>query len=162
MSKQQKESLLPGRREVLIGAGAIGIGALATVATSGSMVASASESGMHMKHGRNNKALTDALMHCVTEGEACIVHCLDVAKTGDTSLVDCQRSIQETVAFCRAHAYLATANSAYLDDMCKLGMKISGDCTKECKKHEKKHALCKSTGEACAACIKECKKHLKV
>ncbi len=105
--------------------------------------------------------MTDAVNNCVKTGNACIAHCLDLIKAGDASIIDCLKSVQETVAFCGGHAYLSASDSKHLDAMCELAIKICGDCQKECEKHAKKHAECKACGEACAVCVKECKAHLK-
>lgn len=156
---QTGEAFSAGRRKVLIGAGALGLGALAAAAT-GSGMPEAFAAGMH-HHGKKNQAMTDAVNNCVKTGNACTAHCLDLIKAGDTSIIDCLRSVQETVAFCGGHTYLSAADSKHLDAMCELAIKICGDCQKECEKHAKKHAECKACGEACGACVKECKAHLK-
>ncbi|MDX8394932.1 MAG: Csp1 family four helix bundle copper storage protein, partial [Mariprofundaceae bacterium] len=122
----------------------------------------AGEGHSHHHGGSTNKAMTDAVNACVQTGHECIAHCIELIKSGDSSIIDCMKSVQETVAFCSGHAYISASNSKYLNDMCELGIKICGDCQKECEKHAKKHAQCKACAEACAACVKECKKHLKV
>ncbi|MDX8412319.1 MAG: four-helix bundle copper-binding protein [Mariprofundaceae bacterium] len=144
------------RRSLLIGAGALSLGALVTAAASKSAFA-AEHGGHHHVMDKQYAALIKAANECVQAGRTCINHCLDEFKAGDVSLADCARSVEELNAFCTAHAQLATLNSSYVRAMSELGIKICGDCEKECRKHEKKHAICKDCAEACAACVKECK-----
>lgn len=118
------------RRELLLGtAGVVGLGALAAATGMGSISeAVAAEEHRHgageHQHGRKHQAMTDAMMDCVKKGNACIAHCLDLIKGGDTSIIDCLRSVQETTAFCSAHAYLSAADSRHLDAMCKLAIQM--------------------------------------
>lgn len=150
------------RREVLIGTGALGLATLM-----GSAVAHAGEHEMmgggmvHMHGGNPNQAMIDAFADCIKTSEQCIAHCLSMFKTGDTSTVDCAISVEQSLAFCRAHMTLASLDSPHLAAMCELAIKVCGDCEQECRKHEKKHSACKACADACAACVKECKVHLK-
>ncbi len=105
--------------------------------------------------------MTEALHNCLQAGQACIAHCIELIKAGDNSIVDCLKISQEAVAFCSGHAYMSAADSKYLDDMCKLSIKICTDCKAECEKHSQ-HAQCKASAEACAKCIEVCKKHLNI
>jgi len=154
------------RRNVLKGAGVLGLGALATTAA-GSMAAVsnafAADGHMHHGHATNSKnaKMIAALHECMRAGDICIDHCLMEFKAGDTAMADCARIVMEAGAFCSAHAKLTTLESAHVKEMCELSIKLCGDCEKECRKHEKKHASCKACADACAACITECKKYLK-
>lgn len=144
------------RRAMLKGAGALGATALAASALGSSALAAGMEGHHHHVTGGKHLELAKSLHHCVATAEACIDHCLDSFKTGDTSLADCAISVQETMAFCTAHAKLASYNSKYLNAMIELGLEVCGDCEKLCRKHEK-HPECKACADACAACIKACK-----
>ena len=146
------------RRKMLIGAGALGATALAASTMGGSlaMAEGMAEHHHHAAAGAKHLELAKALHHCVATAEACIDHCLDSFKTGDTTLADCAISVQETMAFCTAHAKLASYNSKYLKGMIELGMQVCEDCEKQCRKHEK-HPSCKACADACADCIKACK-----
>ncbi len=147
------------RRKALKTVGAMGAGLLAASTLSNT----ASAEGMtHHYHSISSKTtdLSKALHHCVMNAEACINHCLDLFKSGDTSVADCAISAQETLAFCTAHARLASYDSKFLKDMCALSIKICSDCEKECRKHEKKHVECKACADSCAACIKACEAFL--
>ncbi len=150
------------RRSVLKGAGALGLGALAAGGMMGMPSAFAADMDMsHHHHGdAPNKEMTAAMYACVAASNACIAHCMELIKMGDTTIIDCLKSTHETAAFCSAHAYLSTANSRHLNAMCELAIQICGDCQKECEKHADKHAACKACAEACADCVKACKAHL--
>ncbi|RMH49980.1 MAG: four-helix bundle copper-binding protein [Zetaproteobacteria bacterium] len=148
------------RRALMVGAGAA---ALALSAGAGSALAreiAGKGAGRKMMHGRKHAAMVDAITHCIQAGNDCIVHCLDLIKEGDATIIDCLRSAEQMRNFCQAHAYLAASDSPFLDDACRLAIEICGDCKKECDKHAKKHAICKACADACAGCVDACKKHL--
>jgi len=145
----------------------LGLGALTTTAAAGMAgVSSAFAAGEHMHHGHDtgskNTKMIAALQECIRTGDECVHHCLIEFKAGDTAMADCARIVMETSAFCAAHAKMTSLESAYMEQMCELSIKLCTDCEKECRKHEKKHATCKACADACAACIKECKQYLKV
>ena len=145
------------RRQILKGASAVAATALAV--TSFGSSALAEDHGTHQHHHMNsakNIALAKALHECVAESEVCINHCLDMFKTGDTTLANCAITVQETMAFCAAHAKLASYDSPFLKKMSVLGLEICAACEKECRKHEK-HPECKACADSCTACIKACK-----
>jgi len=165
-SNEQLESPDMDRRSMLKGAGALGLGALASTAAMGgiSEAFAAGEHSMHHGHATGSKhaKMIAVLQDCIRTGDDCIHHCLMEFKAGDTAMADCARVVIETGAFCAAHAKLATMDSAYMKQMCELSLKMCADCEKECRKHEKKHSTCKACADACAACIKECKTYLKI
>lgn len=147
---RQGENFDPERRNLLLNAGALGLGAVAAAAMGPfAGIAAAEES--------KQKTLVDAIHGCLKAGEACIDHCLDSFKAGDTAMAHCAASVTEMLAFCAAHGRLASLHSKHLKEMSALAIKVCGDCEKECRKHEK-HPPCKACADACAACIKECKK----
>ena len=153
----KNEKISQNRRDVLIGAGAVGLGVLAAAATSTTTAwAESMEGHHHHAVASQTKDLAKALHHCVATSEACIDHCLDMFKSGDTTLAECAAIVQETMAFCEAHAKLASYNSIHLKAMNELGIKVCEVCEKECRKH-KKHALCQECADACIDCIKACK-----
>jgi len=165
-SEQMNDEPSLERRNVLKGAGILGLGALATT-TAASMAgvsnAFAAEGQMHHGHatGSKNAKMIAALHDCIRTGDECIHHCLMEFKAGDSAMADCARIVMQTGAFCAAHAKLVTLESAHMKEMCELSIKLCTDCEKECRKHEKKHSTCKACADACAACIKECKAYLK-
>jgi len=155
-------SFSPERRDLLMGAGALGVGALAASLASGSAFAEEHSHKHDHATGSKHKKLIAALHDCMRSGDDCIQHCLIEFKSGDTAMADCARIVLETIAYCTAHAKLATLDSANLKAMTELGIKMCGDCEKECRKHERKHSTCKDCADACAECIKECKAYLKI
>ncbi|MBF0281934.1 MAG: four-helix bundle copper-binding protein [Zetaproteobacteria bacterium] len=167
MRDDSKDLFSQERRDVLIGAGAVGIGALATTALATTQAFAADSmmmaGEMHHHHAAaaqpQLKALQLALHQCVAASESCIDHCLEMFKSGDVSLADCAISVQETMAFCTAHAKLAAYNSPFLKAMSELGLQVCEACEKQCRKHEK-HAECKACADACLDCIKACKTYL--
>lgn len=155
--KIERDQISEERRAMLKGAGAFGATALAATTLGGSAIAAGMDGHHHhVASSAKNSALAKSLHNCVATAEACIDHCLDMFKAGDTSLADCAISVQETMAFCAAHAKLASYNSKYLKEMSELGIRICEDCRQQCLKHEK-HAQCKECADACAECIKACK-----
>lgn len=122
------------------------------------MAAAAQAATEHHQHGSAHTALADAALDCVKTGDACLDHCLQVLASGDKSLAECARSVNELVAVCTALSKLALSNSPLLPKYAAV-VKLSCDsCEKECRKHEAKHAACKACAEACVACSKECAK----
>ncbi len=154
-------SFSPERRDLLVGAGALGVGALAAT-LSGSSAFAAEHEHMHGAHtGSQHDMMIKALHECMRAGDDCLQHCLVEFSKGDTEMANCARLVIEAGAFCSAHAKLATMNAANMKELCELNIKYCAACEKECRKFEKKHSTCKACAEACAACIKECKAFLK-
>jgi Cys-rich four helix bundle protein (predicted Tat secretion target) len=156
IDKNESQAFSDDRRLLLKGAGALVATSLAATSLSGLAQAGSHEHGHMAAANKGNKALAAALHACVSASEACINHCQDMFKMGDTSLADCAITVQETMAFCAAHAKLANYDSKFLKEATALGMKMCAACEKECRKHEK-HAECKACAESCADCIKACK-----
>ncbi|OIP98650.1 MAG: hypothetical protein AUK35_10480 [Zetaproteobacteria bacterium CG2_30_46_52] len=151
------------RRNLLKGAGVLGAGLLTASAIGSNAIAG--EHDHHMMHGTpvgeaKNAALAKTLHACVAASELCLNHCLDMFKMGDTTMAECAISVSETMAFCTAHAKLASYDSKFLKDMCTLGIKVCADCEEKCKKHAKTQPLCKACGDSCAECITACKAYL--
>lgn len=110
-------------------------------------------------HGRQR--IIDHAMDCLMKGEACNQHCIELFKTGDTSVADCAGSVQEMLASCTAMSKLAAYDSRHLKAMLNVCIGICEDCEKECRKHEDKHAECKACADSCSDCIKICKEYLR-
>lgn len=146
------------RRKLLIGAGALGLAAAINSSPLAGVALAAEEPRKPAKSGTRG-SMIDAIHGCVKAGEACLAHCLDSFKSGDTAMANCAASVTEMLAFCDAHARLVALDSKYTKELCQLAINICGDCEKECRKHEK-HPPCKECADACKACIAECKKHI--
>ncbi|MDH5389493.1 MAG: Csp1 family four helix bundle copper storage protein, partial [Gammaproteobacteria bacterium] len=99
-----------------------------------------------------------AALDCIKTGQACNDHCIELVKTGDTSIADCMDILTESLAMCIALSQMASAQSSHLPELAKLCISVCEECEKECRKHEKKHAACKACADSCNACIKACKK----
>ncbi len=148
------------RRTLLKGAG--GIAALAAMgALQPAAAAAVSEHQHHHNAVNDNRTrLIDSAMACLKTGDACAQHCIELFKSGDTSVAGCADSVQEMLATCTALTKLAAYDSRHLEQMVQLCLSVAEDCEKECRKHEAKHAECKACANACADCIKECKAYL--
>lgn len=147
------------RREVLKGAGA-------AVAAAFAVNALAAEKGAHDHHGHDHqmhgggadlRALMQAAGDCAQKGDLCLAHCLVLLGNGDKEMAACAKSVNQTIAICRALETLAGQGSKYAMSLAKVAIDVCKECEDECRKHEKKHAECKACADACAACLKQCK-----
>ncbi|MDH5717038.1 MAG: Csp1 family four helix bundle copper storage protein [Spirochaetia bacterium] len=102
--------------------------------------------------------VAEAAIECVSKGEECVNHCVEIIKAGDTSVAQCIATVNEAIAACRALASLSNYNSVHLKKLAAVCIDICAACEKECNKHAKKHKACEECAEACADCIKACKK----
>jgi Cys-rich four helix bundle protein (predicted Tat secretion target) len=110
-------------------------------------------------HGGAKKydALREVAHDCLKTGQACLAHCVDTFKNKDTSLAECAQRVEELLATCTMMSQLAAFNSRHLKSFLTGCIDVCNDCERECRKHEKKHAVCKACGDSCAACVKEMK-----
>ena len=141
------------RRRLLMGAGAA---AVAVAAGNSAFAATGHEH--HHPGGGANEGVIDSSLACVKTGQACLDHCIELFKQGDTSVAECADTVQEMLAACTALSQLASANSRHLGAMAKVCIGICEDCEKACREHEDKHPACKACADACKTCIDECKK----
>jgi len=147
------------RRTLLKGAG--GIAALAAMGLVQEAIGATSEHEHHHHVMEDTRArLIDSAMACIKAGDACNQHCIELFKSGDTSLAGCADSVQDMVATCTALTKLAASNSRHLKTMAQLCMNVAEDCEKECRKHADKHDECKSCANGCLECIDACKAYL--
>ncbi|CAK0739827.1 Four-helix bundle copper-binding protein [Gammaproteobacteria bacterium] len=149
------------RRDLL--KGMLAMTAAATVASKsvlGEELSEAAHEHAHHHHPMTEKnvGLIDAATHCVTTGEACVAHCLELIKVGDTSTAMCMESAIQMQTICTALSQLAAYRSAHLPALAKICATACEECEKECRKHEDKHPECKACANSCANCAKECKK----
>ena len=146
------------RREVLFAAG----GAAAAGALGAFTPNSAIAAGEH-KHEHHttseNAAFIDTSLECIKTAELCLNHCFEVLGTGDTSLVECAKSVKELSFICESTFKAASNDSKYLIALVGVAAKVCADCEKECSRH-KKHKTCLDCAAACTACLRECKKLL--
>ncbi|MBF0609946.1 MAG: four-helix bundle copper-binding protein [Magnetococcales bacterium] len=105
-----------------------------------------------------NMALVQSAANCLVTGQVCLQHCMMLLSMGDTSLVECAKSVSDMLAVCTALQQLAVAKSPHLAAMAKVAADVCDACEKECRKHEAKHLQCKACADACKACSIECRK----
>lgn len=142
-----------GRRDVLLGLGAVAAAAYAGAA------ASAMPGHDHSKHSAQQPDLLNAANNCLDKGQRCIAHCLVSFKEGDVSLADCASKVHEMQAICSAFSYLLAANSEYVKAYAPVCAQVCRDCEKECRKHEE-HIECKACADACAEIVDQIKLRL--
>ncbi len=136
------------RRELIVGAGAVGI-ALAT----GSSLGADAPGHRHEDHAPKNPDALDAVNNCVVKAQQCAAHCLVAFQEGDTTLADCARKVNEMLPICKAFSYQVASNSPYVKALSAVCAHACKDCEAECRKHEDKHTECKECAEACAKVI---------
>lgn len=134
-----------------------GLLATAAVATAAPGLAKEDHSHHHHQMSKINKALVDIANQCAQHGDECIDHCIDLFKSGDTTVARCAETVNEMIVMCNALAKMGTYQSEQLVAVAKICIDVCEVCAEECGKHTK-HAQCKACEESCLACIKECKK----
>lgn len=148
--KKEQQNINKNRRNILLGAAA----AATTLASSNVFSATG-----HMHHNMNsNTGLIDTALDCVKTGQACNDHCIELVKSGDTSIAECMSTVSEMLAACTALSQMASYQSRHLPAIAKVCIAVCEDCEKECRKHAKKHTACKACADACLDCIKACEK----
>jgi len=133
------------------------------VATSAVLAASpvlaAADHSHHQHHGSSmNKSLIKISNECAQHGDECVAHCIELFKTGDTTLAKCADTVNEMIVMCRALAKMATYESTELVAVAKVCMAVCQTCADECGKHAKTHENCKACADSCLECIEEIKK----
>jgi len=147
-------------RRDLLTAG-VGLVAFATVARAADEAAqkpaaAASSEGQQLAA----QALAKAIGQCLTAGNACLDHCLTLLGSGDTSLAECSKAVRDMLAVCNATQILVVGKPAYVKSAVQLCIDACTDCERACRKHEERHAICKTCAEACAATIKAARAYL--
>jgi len=142
------------RRDILAGAGAL---ALAAITASPAFAEDDAHQHHHADANPNAEAIKTA-NECVAAGQACIAHCIEMIKGGDTSMGECNAAVHISVQMCQTLAILALNNSKLLKDFAKICIISCTDCEAACRKHEKTMAPCAACAKACRNCIETCKK----
>ncbi|MEO5349768.1 MAG: four-helix bundle copper-binding protein [Magnetococcus sp. YQC-3] len=143
------------RREFMSTAG---VAATAVLLAQNAIAAEKPDAHAGHDHPKPNLPLIQSAAHCMMVGQMCIQHCMMVFSTGDTSLIECAKSVSDLLTVCNALQQLAIAQSPHLPAMAELAVKVCDACERECRKHESKHAACKACADACKACSIECRK----
>ncbi len=131
------------RRDVLVGAGALALAAVAKAAPK-------DKPGETHHHDAAAAPLVDATADCLKKGEACEQHCFTLLGSGDTSMAACAMAVRDMLASARSLLTLASAGSKYTKATARVCADICKDCEAECKKHAAQHQPCKDCGDACA------------
>ncbi|TGK19244.1 Csp1 family four helix bundle copper storage protein [Leptospira fluminis] len=108
-----------------------------------------------MKHA--NSAIS-AASECILKGELCIAMCIDQLSQGRSEMSDCLRSVEETVALCRAFLKLASLNSNSTKRLASICLEVCEACSRQCDKHSEHHEECGECSTACKNCVTEFKK----
>lgn len=140
------------RRDLLKGA----VAASAVIASGSAFGANMDHS--HMNHGNPNEDVIDTTLHCVKSGQACLDHCIDLFKMGDTSVANCADKVTEMLAMCNAMSQMTSYQSKHLAKVAKVCAAVCKDCKKACDEHADKHKACKDCSDSCEKCIKACEK----
>lgn len=111
----------------------------------------------HHQMTKINKALVDIANECRQHGDECIDHCIELFKSGDTSVAKCAETVNEMIVMCNTLAKMGTYQSEQLVAIAKICIDVCEVCAKECSKHSE-HPQCKACEESCLECIEECKK----
>jgi Cys-rich four helix bundle protein (predicted Tat secretion target) len=111
----------------------------------------------HVADPGPNAALIGASADCVTKGQICLSHGLDLLAAGEKEMLGCGKSVNETIAICVALQALACQDARSLKALAKLAEETCLACEKECRKHRDKHKECKDCADSCVACAKQCK-----
>jgi Cys-rich four helix bundle protein (predicted Tat secretion target) len=134
-----------------------GLLATAAVVTAAPTLAEGKHSHHHHQMSKINKALVDIANQCAQHGDECIDHCIELFKSGDTTVAKCAETVNEMIVMCRALAKMGTYQSEHLVAVAKICIDVCQVCADECGKHTK-HEQCKACEKSCLECIDECKK----
>jgi Cys-rich four helix bundle protein (predicted Tat secretion target) len=138
------------RRDLLVGAGALG-----ALLVTGVGLAGDAPGHRHEDHAPKQPGVLEAVNDCIVKGQQCVAHCLVAFQEGDTSLADCARKVNEMLPICRAFSYQLAGNSPYVQALAAVCRQACDDCEVECRKHADKHVECKECGDACKHLVAE-------
>lgn len=110
------------------------------------------------EHQGRHAELVATARACIARGEACMRHCIALLSRGDTSLVDCLKTVTAMLPICQALERYAIIDARHLRELVRLCMTVNSECEVECRKHADHHDACKACADACAACITACSK----
>lgn len=110
----------------------------------------------HHVHG--NPELLEAAHACMAKGDACIAHCIMMLSSGDTSMADCAKTVQDMRATMVGLAALAASGNPRLPALARIALDLCKECEAACRKHADTHAVCRECADACARCVAACQK----
>jgi Cys-rich four helix bundle protein (predicted Tat secretion target) len=109
------------------------------------------------KAGLSAAALARTANECVSTGEVCLAHCLDMMASGNGSMAACAKVVNELMAICTALEKLAVQNAPSLARQAVVALDACKRCEAQCRKFAAM-PQCKACADACAACAAECAK----
>lgn len=104
-----------------------------------------------------HQAIVDAAKRSEQKGEVCRAHCVRLIRSGDKSMQECLKLVNEMLPLSAAMGRLAANDAPRLKDLAKVCRAACTDCQAECKKHADHHAECKASYEACTALLEALK-----
>jgi Cys-rich four helix bundle protein (predicted Tat secretion target) len=107
--------------------------------------------------GTRYGVLATTAARCVTYGEACLAHAIEMLVGGNADLKNCIATTQDVVTACTALQQLAVRNSPRVAELARICGRICRDCEAECRKHEM-HQVCADCRDSCAECAAECER----
>jgi Cys-rich four helix bundle protein (predicted Tat secretion target) len=109
--------------------------------------------------GGDLDAVVAASEHCLKTGMACLRHCQKMLGGGDTTMKDCEATVENMMASCEAMVKIGGYRSASEKDLKAMARACAAfcrSCEAECRKHAKKHQVCADCLDSCTACAKAC------
>lgn len=148
MSEAMRSDLAISRRTLLTAGGAAAAAAGVSLATEGDLLAL-------RRAPVENRPLAMTALACVRGGQACLKHCLDALKAGDTSAAGCAARVQELVLSAGALSRLAINGSRQLGLMACAVREIASECREVCHQHAG-HQAFRALATASDAFIEQC------
>jgi len=151
------------RRDFIVAAGA------STIAVAAGRAALAADNP-HAMHGAasstgpgaapwlTNAAVVEAAADCGRAGRICLQHCLQMLRSGDSSMNRCSETVSAMLPMCQAAEALAIQGSPHLKALAAVCAKACRDCEAACKEHAGHHEPCKRCMETCQHCAGICEK----
>ena len=150
---------LTDRRKFLVGATAVAAVA-AIPSTASAMKGDHKHEHTHHHHGVH-QAIVDVSEECIATGKTCLNHCLYLLGTGDTSMAECSKNVNEMIPVCEALVTLALSDSKNLNAFAQVCVAVCKDCAAACKQHIKDHPECKACYDSCNQAVEVMEAHLK-
>lgn len=94
---------------------------------------------------------------CITRGETCLTHCVEMLGRGESAMAECAATVRQTLAACTALQKLAAQRSVHTARMAAVVARICDDCEQACRKHPDMPE-CVACADACADCAQACRK----
>ena len=146
------------RRQFISGSAAVSLAVAAAVAQAHPGHDHGAHDHQHGAAANPYEAARKAAGHCVSAGQACLAHCIDLLSRGDTSMKDCAAAANQMLALCGALQNLAAQRSPLTPALAKVCAEACKQCAAACKKHAAHHAECKACYESCTNCARACEK----